>query len=276
MSLMLLGFGAFFYYDGAIGYRKKNVNYYQYAAKSQVKDFFKLASIEKGNTGANEQTKLSPANNKETWLAFAKNYDVTLHAKRDVNSKETIITDVNGCFPENYTFTQKIPNIFVIEYDSMIKDPLQIEALWKKHAAQTGISESAGEHFKTLDVIQSQYKWAIGSGIFGLIALFFLIRTSLRQMKVDHEGYTAPDGTHIPFSSVSKIDKRKWQRKGLAYLFFKDSNGQEKKARVDGMVYGQFDKQNPNNAEALYQYIESRVADVEIIDYADEENLEEK
>ena len=109
----------------------------------------------------------------------------------------------------------------------------------------------------------------------GGTALFFLIRTSGRSMKVNAEGYTAPGGKVIPFESIFKIDKRKWKGKGIAWVFYKDANGEEKKAKVDGMVYGQFDDDDPHNAEVLYQRIEASVIGVELIDFEEDEDESE-
>ena len=88
-------------------------------------------------------------------------------------------------------------------------------------------------------------------------------------MRVNDEGFTPAGGELIPFDSILKIDKRKWARKGLAYIYYQ-SGGAAKKARVDGMAYGQFDKDDPNNAENLFQKIESSVTGVEVIDYEEE------
>jgi len=271
MSLMFIGFGGFFYYDGAIGYKEKNADYYRYAAKSQVQHFFKQAKIEAGNA-VGEKT--SPAMDKATWEAFASAYEVKLFEKRDdFNSKQVI--DIEGCLPETFAFPQKLPQEFVENYDALIESDTAVDKLWKQVAARLNVNESADEHFKSRSTIESQFKWAIGSGVFGLIAVFLLIRTLGRKMKVDGEAFTSANGKVVPFDSITKIDKRRWKRKGLALIFYKNEAGDEQKVKVDGMVYGQFDENDPNNAEFLYQHIESSVGDVEIIDYEEDDEGEE-
>jgi len=271
ISLMFLGFAGFFYYDGKIGYKKKNVDFYQYSAKSRAKEFFKQAAVERGN---NDGVSNSPASSEERWTAFAKDYEVELFEKRDVRTEESAIKDITGCLPKDFEFPQKLPEVFVTSFSEMSADVANIETIWKKHAADSNISESSGEYFKSKSEIESQFNWAIGSAVLGCIALFFLFRTLTRSMKVDENGYTAPGGKFVDFDSIFKIDKRKWSRKGISYLYYKESEASdEKKARIDGMVYGQFDMENPNNAEALYQRIEANVKNVEIIDYeADEDD----
>ncbi len=271
MSLMFIGFGSFFYYDGAIGYKEKNADYYRYAAKSQVQNFFKQAKIEADNA-VGEKT--SPAKDKATWEAFASAYEVILFEKRD-NFRSAKVTDTEGCLPEGFAFPQKLPQEFVDHYDTLIQDDTAVDKLWKQVAARLNVNESADEYFKSRSTIESQFKWAIGSGVLGLIAVFFLIRTLGRKMKVDGEAFTSANGKVVPFVSIVKIDKRRWKRKGLALIFYKDEAGDEQKVKVDGMVYGQFDENDPNNAEILYQQIESSVGDVEIIDYEEDDEEEE-
>lgn len=269
MVVMFLGFGGYFYYDGAVGYKKKNADFYNYSAKSRVKELFKLAEVERGNEVTNAK---SPASSQKMWEKFAANYQVELFEKRDSNVTGKKITDIEGTLPDGYAFPQKLPKVFVDSYVEMSADINNIESIWKTYAAENGLSESCSEYFKSRSEISAQFNWAIGAGVLGLIALFFLLRTLGRSMKVTDKGYTAPGGKYVPFDSIIKIDKRKWSRKGLAWLYYKDSEGGEKKVKVDGMVYGQFDKENPHNAEVLYQQIEASVTDVELIDFEEDDD----
>ena len=166
--------------------------------------------------------------------------------------EEKKITDVEGALPDGYEFPQKLPQVFVDSYAEMAADINNVETIWKSYAAENGLNESSPEYFKPASEIKSQFNWAIGSGVLGTIALFFLVRTLGRRMKVDAEGYTPAGGKLIPFESIVKIDKRKWKNKGIAWVFYKDANGEEKKAKVDGMVYGQFDEDNPHNLSLIH------------------------
>ncbi len=86
------------------------------------------------------------------------------------------------------------------------------------------------------------------------VTLFFLIRTKGRVMKVDDRGYHTPDGRFIAYECMITLDKRKWENKGMATLTYKDGE-EEKKAKIDGMVYGQFKEDEGAPAEALFQQI---------------------
>ena len=54
---------------------------------------------------------------------------------------------------------------------------------------------------------------------------------------------------------MRRIDKRKWESKGLAYVYYEDQDGGMKKAKVDGMVYGQFREEDGAPAERLFRRI---------------------
>ena len=105
------------------------------------------------------------------------------------------------------------------------------------------------------------------------ITLFFLIRTKGRVMKVDDEGFYPPGGGLIPFADITKLDKRKWETKGLATLTYK-SGEEEKKAKIDGMVYGQFKEEEGAPAEALFQKVLANF-EGELIELVDEDEEEE-
>ena len=47
------------------------------------------------------------------------------------------------------------------------------------------------------------------------------------------------DGQHVPlFASAFRIDRRKWDHKGLAYVYYKDANDREKRAVIDDLIFG--------------------------------------
>jgi hypothetical protein len=73
-------------------------------------------------------------------------------------------------------------------------------------------------------------------------------------MKVTASGYSPPGGSEIPFAAMRKIDKRKWDAKGLAVIHYEE-DGETKKAKVDGMVYGQFKEEDGAPAEVLFAQI---------------------
>ncbi len=79
---------------------------------------------------------------------------------------------------------------------------------------------------------------AILTGVAGLAMLYFYIRTSRGTLSADETSFSTPDGQHVPFASAFKIDRRKWDHKGLAYVYYKNENGKEGRAVIDDLIFG--------------------------------------
>ncbi len=84
--------------------------------------------------------------------------------------------------------------------------------------------------------IREQLIWAIGTGAVGIGLLVAYLRNKDRFMKADGSSLTTPVGARVPFVSVRRIDKRKWDNKGLAYLTYQDGDAM-KKAVIDDFIY---------------------------------------
>ncbi|MDB9741686.1 hypothetical protein OAB00_02405 [Akkermansiaceae bacterium] len=271
-AVLFLFFAGYFYYDGTVGYCKENENFYQYGAKTQVKEYFLKANRISENKDSTSLSSENPAATNQSWQQYMAQNTVKLYDKRDVVSPESLVTDTEGCFREGFTYPIAFLPEYANSYDALLANPAYADEIWAKHAAENDLDVTVSEFFKPLSDIKSQIHWAIGSAALGGIALLFLARNSFRTMQVTEEYYKAPNGKKILFTDITKIDKRKWRTKGKALITFKDESGEEKSAKIDGFLYGQFDESKPNNAEALYQWVESRASSADIIDYQDEED----
>jgi hypothetical protein len=76
------------------------------------------------------------------------------------------------------------------------------------------------------------------TGVAGFIMLFFYIRTVRGALTADAVSFSTADGQHVPFASAFRIDRRKWDHKGLAYVFYKNDKGEEKRAVIDDLIFG--------------------------------------
>ena len=109
------------------------------------------------------------------------------------------------------------------------------EKAWLEKAKEMGWPESPKE--KDWDYkLKEQLIWAIGTGLIGLGLGVAYLRNKNRVLSADADSLTTPDGSRIPFASVTKIDKRKWDNKALAYLWWKDGEI-IKKAEIDDLVF---------------------------------------
>jgi hypothetical protein len=58
--------------------------------------------------------------------------------------------------------------------------------------------------------------------------------------EADH--WVTPEGVQIPYADVFRIDKRKWEHKGLAYAWYRTPAGAEKRAVIDDLKFGGADQ----------------------------------
>lgn len=72
----------------------------------------------------------------------------------------------------------------------------------------------------------------------GTLLLLQYIRTVRSSLTADAVSFTPPSGRTVPFAAAYRIDRRKWDHKGLAYVFYKDDQGRERRAVIDDLVFG--------------------------------------
>lgn len=227
---MLLMFGVFFVLfikDWKVGYPKKNVVYYTYKAFEEAKEAFEGKS-------------------EAEWVAFAAEQKIPY-------------PDEPGILPEGVSVEAPWPEelqdygAYQAAYEGE-KDQAA-PPMWLDYSNAQGWDSKPPEKHYDAGKIREQLYYGIGAGVLTLIALFYLLRTQGRSMKVDAEAFHAPGGRRIPFDRMRRIDKRKWESKGLAYIYYETDGGEEKRAKVDGMVYGQFKEEDGAPAEQLFQRI---------------------
>ena len=244
---MLAMFGVFsvlFYIDGTTGYRKKNLTYYTHASFQQASDTF---------AKMNSEGKLTP----EEWEEYAEAQNVSLPKDKSIMPADT---EIPLPWPDILT-----------DYDKM--KPLQPHLLWQEYSAEEELSNEPPE--------QPYDAGKIGEQIIVLyiclgltaITLFFLIRTLTRSIRADDEALTTVKKQRIPYADMRTLDLRKWDTKGLALIEFESASGRST-ARIDGLTYGGFKKENDEPAERLMQKIRANFSG-EIIEYTTVEETAE-
>ncbi|MGJ8694804.1 MAG: hypothetical protein ACSHYF_00670 [Verrucomicrobiaceae bacterium] len=223
MLVMFGGFGAYFLYDWKVGYPQKNLVIAHYQA-------FNAA----GRAWTVEE-------HRNDWEAFA-------------SEQKIPFGDDLSIYPEGTDFEAKWPAILANKAEMKKKSD---EGLWKEYSGERGWPQQIDleEDPKPAYKIKEQLIAAMVCLALTAIALFFLIRTKGRRMVADDKAYYDPSGSRIPYVQMTEIDKRKWETKGLATITYKDESGALKKAKVDGMIYGQFKEEDGAPAEALFQRI---------------------
>lgn len=242
MFVMFTAFALYFCYDWKYGYRKKNLQYYTHQT-------FKEA----GDTRKNVETQ-------EQWEADS--------VGKNLNLGE----DFKGELPIGLETPIAWPD--VLKKIGKENSKKNWNTAWNEYSDEQGWASDAPDKSHDAQSVQEQLYWGMGSGVFGLVALFFFMRTTQRHLKVDDEAFYGPNGKKILFSKITKIDKRKWDTKGLAHLYY-DENGSEQKCKIDGLVYGQFKEEDGAPAEALFQRVLENFSG-ELIDLAPEEDEDDE
>ncbi|MES2440832.1 MAG: hypothetical protein V4584_17330 [Verrucomicrobiota bacterium] len=238
--VMLLMFGTFavlFYLDGSSGYRKKNESYYLHKTfQIANEDFSKM------NTGGT----LGP----EEWKNHAAKQSVAFPEDRSI-------------LPAGIKLPMPWPAIL---HDFERMKPLQWNTLWREYTKERGLNSSPPEEPYDAQKIKEQWVVFVVCAALALVAAFFLLRTVRRSISADPEAVVTQQGKRIPYADLKKLDLRKWETKGLAFIDYDGPSGKGK-IRIDGLTYGGFKKENDEPAERLMRQIRSRFSG-EITEYA--------
>lgn len=238
MLLMFSFFAAYFAYDGAVGYRKKNHVFYLSKAFDEAVAQFNNKNKDNALTA-------------QEWKAFAAAQHVKFPEDSYVLPKD---------------LKQPLPWPEILHDHEKISRKLQANLLWQDYSAEHGYNSKPPEEPVTRREINEQWICAGVCVVLSAIAGFFLFRTVRRRIIADGEGITSQDGKRVPYSDLKVLDLRKWDNKGLAFADYDGVSGKGR-LRLDGLTYGGFKKEDGQPAEKLMQLIRSKFSG-EIIEFA--------
>lgn len=228
-----LGFGIYFFYDGAVGYRKANEVYFSYQAFAELGN--------KASTSA-------------PWGA-----ERALHpliAAEQVNGQWMV--DGQYPLPDNCVAASITPPE-AADYEAMKKS---WSDCWTAYTARMHYPVKPAEHGYDTSAIREQ--WIAGGVcmVISALILFFIFRTAGRTMQLEGDTITAA-GRQFQVNDITRLDLRQWGKgyKGVAYATV---NG--RKIRLDGMTYGGFDPAAGQPAELFMQALLERYQG-EILEY---------
>ena len=144
--------------------------------------------------------------------------------------------------------------------------PLEWNILWREYTKERGLNSSPPEEPYDAQKIKEQWIVFIICAVLAVTAAFFLLRTLKRSISADSEAITTQQGKRVPYSDLTKLDLRKWETKGLAFIDYDGASGKGK-IRIDGLTYGGFKKENDEPAERLMRQIRAHFSG-EITEYA--------
>ncbi len=90
--------------------------------------------------------------------------------------------------------------------------------------------------------IRTQLQFSVLTGVAALSMLARFLYKRRQVLTADGTSFTAPSGEQVPFSKIFRLDRTKWQDKGLATVFYRDEAGQERKTVIDDFMYGGADQ----------------------------------
>ncbi|MEM7145509.1 MAG: hypothetical protein AAF591_10250 [Verrucomicrobiota bacterium] len=143
----------------------------------------------------------------------------------------------------------------VTELDLTVGDPEEAEHVAKVKEAYD--ASEGGETWKAFSLerklpekpermtdkeIEEQFHFAWGLYVIGGIVVGVTLMNSRKKVRADGEAYYTTKGKRVPFDGVYRIDKRKWDNKGLAYAYYEDEKEGKGKAVIDDLKFGGADK----------------------------------
>lgn len=236
MLVMFSVFSVLFYIDGTTGYRKKNLEFYLHATFEKAAKEFNDKKTEGGLTA-------------ESWKEFASKQTV------DLPSDPSLI-------PVETKTPMPWPTVLT-DYERM--KPGQPHLLWQEYSGENRMSDKVKEKPFDAGKIREQIIVFYICLALVVITLFFLIRTMLRSLRADSTALTTAGGKVIPYADMKTLDLRKWDTKGIALIDYEGSSGTGR-ARIDGLTYGGFNKENGEPAERLMDLVRANFSG-EIIEY---------
>lgn len=86
--------------------------------------------------------------------------------------------------------------------------------------------------------IEQQFYWGYAM-MLGVVIIGALILRSRNQKLIGHaDHFITPDGRRVNHADAFRIDKRKWEHKALAYVFYREGGaGATRKAVIDDLKY---------------------------------------
>lgn len=189
--ILFLGFGSYFFYDGYIGYPKKQVIYKKYQSIKEAYNKYLLLT-QKENSDFDDK-----------WNKYIED--------------------------ENLPDILKNANYF---------EEGGISKMWSQYTIKKGWSDKVPKDY-TVRQIQEQYFFGCLCSVIGLTILSYFLINLNKKLKLDKNAVILPNGDNVLFKNIYKIDKRKWDKKGLSYIYYNNKSNRKKRGVLDCLRYGE-------------------------------------
>lgn len=85
--------------------------------------------------------------------------------------------------------------------------------------------------------IEGQFHWAYGAFGFAAVVLVVMLVNAPKKLSADAEAFYTPGHARVPYDRIFRVDKKKWDNKGLAYAYYRDEGEKVKKATIDDLKF---------------------------------------
>ncbi len=238
--LAFLGFGLYFFYDGAIGYRKANAAMLSYEAFARLGEEATRCTETEWNARMAEGGLIRTAEGKPDCAeAEGKFYPL----------------------PTGHPATQGYPEE-ARDHAAMASG---WNACWLAHSTRMHYPIKPGDHAHDEATIREQWYGGTVCMLISALLLALTIRTSRRELSLRGSTITAA-GQQFDIADIESLDLRQWGVgfKGAAYFTVKG-----RRIKADGMTYGGFSKEQGEPAEQFMQAVLARYQG-DIISYEQE------
>jgi len=137
-------------------------------------------------------------------------------------------------------------------------DPKEIVDNWKEYAAEQGWPTNDPGKPKTENDITGQFVMAGALAPVGLLFLGLLVLNRGRWIEVNDKTLTSSQGHQLELSQIAELNKKKWQKKGIATLRY-ESDGHKRKLVLDDCNY---ERETTN---VILRHIEANIDHAKIV-----------
>lgn len=130
------------------------------------------------------------------------------------------------------TYPNRLERLVVLEeLKSEISDRTELQKKWEAVAESRGwpIERPDGDDKNSDQLrmdIQGQYFFGVLSLLLGLPALYFYLKSKRQWVEETEDGLTTSWGQQVRFADVTQLNKKKWDRKGIARAYYTEAGKQ--------------------------------------------------
>jgi hypothetical protein len=151
---------------------------------------------------------------------------------------------------ERFVEFSQIADEEIADGRAMDVEDVEIRLVWERHARAEGYPSSIPKERTAGDL--SQQRWIGGVMMAGsLLFLGWILWNHTRSIRVEGEMITGASGEEVHLDAIVSVDRRKWNKKGIAYGIY-EKGGKQRRLLLDDHKFA--------GCEAIILEAERRIA----------------